>query len=148
MQGERNRRPYLRQKNENREWKIEHRHLSSILDGYLATTFLGDMEGGNSYGSQDGLALFCRGDASVRRDAYLFCSDDAAAGDGGDGGYEYPARGNPRREGCGLHGRRLCTRLAPAGNLYGAERWRSQFGGGVERRIHGLFSGDRDHRRA
>ena len=59
MQGERNRRPYLRQKNENREWKIEHRHLSSILDGYLATTFLGDMEGGNSYGSHDGLALFC-----------------------------------------------------------------------------------------
>ena len=55
-----------------------------------------------------------------------FCPHDAVTGVGGDGGYEYPPRDDPRREGGGLYGRWLCARFSSTGDLYGSNDRRCQ----------------------
>ena len=85
----------------------------------------------------------------LRRHPRVPCAGGAAQDLRGDGdAHRHQAAACARREGRGLHGRRLCARVRQARHLHGAGDRRAQSRGRPARRLARAFAGDRLDRRA
>ncbi len=85
----------------------------------------------------------------LRRHPRLPCAGGAAKDHGGDGKpHRHQAAARARREGRGLHGRRLRARIGQARHLRRAGDRCAQSGGRAARRLARALAGDRADRRA